>query len=190
MKDKRGRLSSFDLLPEDAHPHIREALDALAKRERTQEDIRNEFNLHLSALGYDPVSRSAFNRRSLSLAKIGEEIRIAREMAAIFAEKLDDMPEGDVGMLIGETLKVIIYNMSQDIAGRDLEVSAKMIKELSLSLQRLEAAGTMSVKRRRQIEERVQKDATEVIETVAKERGMSLEVEQDIKTRILGLKKA
>jgi Protein of unknown function (DUF3486) len=185
MDAKRGRLSSMDLLPEDAWPHVREALDALADRKLPQEKIRETFNAHLLALGYDPVSRSAFNRKSLSLAKIGENIRQAREMAAIFAEKMDDMPDGDVGMLINEMVKVIIYNMTEDIAAKDIEVGAKLLKEVSLTLHRLEQAGNISVKRRREIELRASAKAADVVEKVAKERGLSAETAEAIKNKVL-----
>jgi ribosomal protein L32E len=188
MEAKRGRLSSIDLLPEEAHPHIREAIEALNKRDRPQDDIREELNGHLLALGLGPVSRSAFNRKSLSLAKVGEKIRQAREMAAVFAEKLDDMPEGDVGMLINETIKVLIYELTQDIASLDVSVSAKMLKELSLALHRTEMAGNVSVKRRQQIEQRAQTKASEVVDAVAKSRGLSAETVEDIKSKILGVK--
>ncbi len=186
---KRGRLSSIDLLPEDAWPHVREALDALALRKIPQEKIRETFNAHLLALGYDPVSRSAFNRKSLSLAKVGENIRQAREMAAIFAEKMDEMPDGDVGMLINEMVKVIIYNMTEDIAARDTEVAAKLLKEVSLTLHRLEQAGNISVKRRREIEVRASAKAADVVESVAKERGISRETAEEIKAKVLGISK-
>jgi Protein of unknown function (DUF3486) len=178
MDAKRGRLSSIDLLPEEAHPHIRAAIDALAKRERTQDAIRDELNQHLLALGLDPVSRSSFNRRALALAKIGEDIRRAREMAAVFAEKMDEMPEGDIGMLINEMVKSIIYTMT--------EVSAKLLNGISLSLFRLEQAGNISVKRRREIEAGAKAKASQVVDTVAKARGLSAEVAEEIKAKVLG----
>jgi hypothetical protein len=189
MATKRGRLSSIDLLPEEAWPHVRAAIDALNENRRSQDDIREELNTHLLALDCNPVSRSAFNRRSLALAKIGEGIRQAREMATIFAEKLDDMPEGDVGMLINEMCKVIIYTMTEKIALEDLETTAKMMKEISLSVYRLEQAGSISTKRRQQIVNTANEKASAVIETVAKERGLSRETAEDIKAKILGIAK-
>ena len=116
MQGKRGRLSKIDLLPEEAWPHVKAALAHLAAAKRTAESIREELNGHLLAIGCDPISSSSFNRKSLQLAKIGADISRAREMAAVFAEKLTDMPEGDVGMLINEMCKVILYNMTADAA--------------------------------------------------------------------------
>lgn len=148
---KRGRLSSIDLLPDEAWPHVRAALDALAERRRTQEDIRNELNNHLLTLGCDPVSRSAFHRKALQLAVVGEKIRAAREIAAVFAEKQAAMPEGDVALLINETIKVLIYELVTEEGMTDASTSAKMMKEVSLALYRLEQARKISHGTRAQI---------------------------------------
>lgn len=186
MDRKRGRLSKIDLLPEEAWPHVKAALAALAENKRTAESIREELNGHLLAIGSDPISSSSFNRKSLQLAKIGADISRAREMAAVFAEKLDDMPEGDVGMLINEMCKIILYNMTAEISADDLETSAKMMKEISLSVYRLEQAGSISSKRRSEIEARARSKATEAVQTVAKERGISNDTAQAIIDKVLG----
>jgi len=183
---KRGRLAAIDLLPEEAHPHVQAAIRDLAENRRTAESIREELNGHLLALGLDPVSRSAFNRKSLALAKIGMNIRRSREMAAVFAEKLNDMPEGDVGMLITEMCKSIIYNITEEVAVMDLDVGAKMMKEISLAIYRLEQAGSISSKRRVAIEDRARETAVEAVNTVVKERGISDETAQAIIAKVLG----
>lgn len=183
---KRGRLSSFDLQPEEAWPHIQKAIAELGARRREAEAIRQELNLHLSGIaGASPISSSAFNRKSLQIAKIGRDIAMAREMAAVFAEKVNDMPEGDVGMLINEMCKVIVYNMTADIAAMDLEASAKMMKEISLTVYRLEQAGQISHKRRAAIMDRAKAEATEAVKTVAKERGVSAETVEAILKQVL-----
>lgn len=183
---KRGRKSTIDLLPEEAWPHVKAALQALADNKREAESIREELNLHLSGIeGCQPISRSAFNRKSLQLAKVGADIARAREMAVAFAERLDDMPDGDVGMLINEMIKVIIYNMTADVAAMDMDVAAKMMKEISLSLLRVEQAGSISTKRRTAIETRTKEQATEAVKTVAKDKGLSEDVVDTILTKIL-----
>jgi Protein of unknown function (DUF3486) len=184
---KRGRLSSIDLLPEEAWPHVKLALAALAENKREAESIREELNLHLSGIdGCQPISRSAFNRKSLQLAKIGMDISRAREMAAVFAEKVNDMPEGDVGMLINEMCKVIIYNMTAEASAMDMEASAKMMKEVSLAVYRLEQAGAISVKRRSLIVDRAKAEAGEAVKTVAKAKGLTGDVVNSILDQILG----
>lgn len=183
---RRGRPAKIDLLPEEAWPHVKDALAALGERKRTAESIRQELNGHLLAIGCEPVSSSAFNRKSLQLAKIGADIARAREMAVVFAEKVDEMPDGDVGMLINEMVKVILYNMTADMAAEDMETSAKLMKEISLSLYRLEQAGQISRKRRSDIEDRAKAKATEAVKSVAKERGIGADTVEAILSEVLG----
>jgi hypothetical protein len=182
---KRGKPAKIDLLPESAWPHVKAALQALTENNRYENDIREELNNHLLGLGLDPISRTSFNRKSLQLAKIGADISRAREMAAVFAEKLDEMPEGDVGMLINEMCKVIIYNMTADIASQDLEVAAKLMKEISLAVYRLEQAGQTSTKRRAAIMDRAKTEAGEAVKKVAKEKGISDDTVQAILDKVL-----
>mgnify|MGYP001765272339 CR=1 FL=1 len=186
MAQGRGHLSSIDLLPEEAWPHVRAALDALAKNRRTQEAIRDELNTHLLALGLTPVSKSSFNRRSLALAKIGADIARTREMAAVFAEKLNDMPEGDVGMLINEMVKTLLYDLTERASVENIEVSAKMAKDISLAVFRLEQAGSISTKRRREIEDRAKAKVTEAVKEVGKIKGISSDTQAEIIEKILG----
>ncbi len=184
---KRGRLSSIDLLPEEAWPHVKAALAALAERKREAEDIREELNLHLSGIeGCKPISRTAFNRKSLQLAKIGADIASAREMAAVFAEKVNEMPDGDVGMLINEMCKVIIYNMTAEMSSMDMDVAAKMMKEISLSVYRLEQAGAISAKKQQSYIDRAKQEAGEAVKTVAAKKGLSSDVVNTILDQILG----
>lgn len=189
MATKRGRLSSIDLLPEEAHPHVRDAINALAERKRPQDDIREELNGHLLALGLNPVSRSAFNRKSLTLSEVGERIRQGREMAAIFAEKMDEAPAGDVGLLINETIKTLVYDVIMNQALSDDAASMKMLKEASITLFRLEQARKISVRVHGEITDRVIEQTSEVVDAAVKERGLSRETAEDIKSKILGIAK-
>ncbi len=58
----RGRLSSLDLLPEEARDDLIWAIGELKKRERPQADIHFEFNDRLEARASRRFA-SAFNRR-------------------------------------------------------------------------------------------------------------------------------
>ncbi|MEQ1672340.1 MAG: phage protein Gp27 family protein, partial [Hyphomicrobium sp.] len=109
----RGRLCSLDLLPEDATPAVVKALDALRERKLSQAAILRDLNAELEALDLDitPISKSAFNRKALWLASYGKQIENTREIASVFAEKLDQTPEGDVGLLLGETIKTLIFDV-------------------------------------------------------------------------------
>jgi hypothetical protein len=186
MAKGRGWLSNIDLLPEEAHPHVRAAYDALAADKRTQDSIRDELNSHLLALGLAPISRGSFHRKALALSKVGSQIAKAREVAAIFAEKLDSMPDGDVGMLINEMVKLIIYQMTERLTVEDIATTAKDVKDISLALYRLEQAGGASVSRRQSVVDQARNTAAEAVRKVAKDKGMSSDMEETI-LRALGV---
>lgn len=183
----RGRLSSIDLLPDEAFPHVREAIEQLKARKLPQETIRETLNQHLLALGLDPVSRAAFNRYSLSLAIQGDRIMRAREIASIFAEKMSDAPTDDIGLLINETIKTLVYDIITAMTLDDEAASMKQLKEAALTLQRLEQAKVHKVAGDVKRKEKLVNDAAEAATVAAKAAGLSEETAEAIKAKILGI---
>lgn len=187
-KAKRGRLSYMDMLPEEARPFVRAAYNALGARDRPAEDIRAELNQHLLGIpDAKPISRSAFNRKSLYLAEYGANIAQGREIAAIFAERFGEDPNSDVGLLINETMKTIILDVLMNRAMSDDETSMKLLKEASLTLQRLEQARHSNARTRVQIEQNIVEKAADVVEESAKAAGLSPEKARDIRYKVLGM---
>jgi hypothetical protein len=186
-RGRRGRLSSIDLLPDEARPHVIAALAALKERKRTQDDIRDELNNHLLAMGIDPVSKSAFNRTALHYAMYGRRMMELREMSAHFAQKMDEIPDADVGMLLNEQLKSMAYDLLGELTLSDDAVSMKMLKEASLLVHRLEAAKKLTAQSHKQIVDNYAAKASKVVESVAKTRGLSADTAEEIKAKILGI---
>jgi hypothetical protein len=185
---KRGRLSSIDLLPEQAEPHVLAALKALRERKKPQQQILAELNAALADYGIRPISRSAFNRKALWLAAYGRQLEHAREIAAIVAEKLDEAPAGDVGLLLGETLKTIIFDVLSEASLSDESASMKMLAQASIALRNLEQARRMSVQTRQKIMTDFVRKAGEAVEKVAEQRGLTAETVEVIKAQILGVR--
>lgn len=136
----RGRLSSINLLPDYADAVIAEAMAALADDKLTQTEILDRMNLELLALDppVEPVSRSAFNRHSIRFSAQARRLREARETAAALAERLEDMPEGDIGLMLGETIKAVLNDVLMDgmISGEtpsitDLKAAAETVQRLA-----------------------------------------------------------
>lgn len=163
-KEGRGRLSKIDLLPDEARPFVVTAIEALKVRERTQEAIREEMNLGLLSLGLDPISKSSFNRHALQVAAFGRQLQQAREVAAIMAEKLDETPQGDVGLLLNETIKTLVYDVIMEASLDDESASIAMLKAASDALMRLERARKLSVDTRSKIEKEFVKKASNAID--------------------------
>lgn len=184
----RGRLSSIDLLPEEAAPCVRAALDALAERKRTQEDIRAELNECLGRLGLGPVSRSAFNRKALQIAAVGRQMQQAREVAAVMAEKLNDLPEGDIGLLLVETLKTLIYDVvMREALAEDGGEGLTMLARAADALMRLERARKTNAETRRLAMQAFARQAEEAVERAGREAGLSAEAVAQIRREVLGV---
>lgn len=185
----RGRLSSIDLLPDEAVPHVRAALDALAERRRTQDDIREELNNHLMALDIAPVSKSAFNRKALQVAVNAEKLMQGREIAAIMGEKLAEAGDGDVGLLLNETIKSLVYDVVMDAALSDESQSIKMLKEASITLMRLEQARSLNFTAAVKKKDNFVEIAGEAIEKAATESGLDAATVSQLRRDFLGIVK-
>jgi len=186
---KRGRLSSIDTLPEEADDDVRWAIEELKTRKRTAEDIREEFNNRLLGLGCNPVSKSAFNRYSLHIARHGRAMQEVRDVAALIAERIDEEPDGDVGLLLAETIKTMIYDVMMQEAMSDEAPSMKMLLAAAEAVQRLELARSTSLKAANFKREKFIKDVATIVEDAAKEKGLGADTVEAIKSAILGVPK-
>lgn len=185
---KRGRLSSIDLLPEEAQPFICEALDELRKRKKPQTQILSVLNLKLGGIDCAPISRSAFNRKALWLAAYGAQMEHAREIASIVGEKLEAAPEGDVGLLLSETLKTMIFDVLAEASLSKESPSMVMLGVASEAVRNLEKAREISVGTRAKIDKEFRSKALAAVDKVAADKGLSAETVTAIKANILGIK--
>lgn len=186
----RGRISSIDQLPDEAGPFVVEAIKALNERKRTQEDIREELNNHLLGIGCAPVSSSAFNRYSLNLATQGRKMMQAREVAGIFAERMDEQPDGDVGLLLGETLKTLIYDVIIDSTIEGESPSIKMLGSAAKAVKELELARGANLRAAKLKQDNFIDDTADAVAEMAKEQGLSKSVVEKIRREVLGVGKA
>lgn len=184
----RGRLSSIDLLPEHAERAVQNALDALRARDVPQTQILAQLNFELAALDppVDPVSKSAFNRHSMRFSAQARRLTEAREAASAMAERLDDMPEGDVGLLLGETIKSLINDVLLDEMLTGESPSMKVLHVASDALHRLERARHDNAKTA-ELRNKFVKKAADAVESAAKEKGLTVDTIDGIKAAILGV---
>jgi HD-GYP domain-containing protein (c-di-GMP phosphodiesterase class II) len=66
--------------------------------------------------------------------------------------------------------------------------AVKMMKELALTMQRLEAAASMNVKRETEIRDQARREAADTAEMVAKQGGLKAESVQELRRAILGMR--
>lgn len=181
-RNGRGRLSSLDLLPDEAQEDLIWALSRLNERKRSQTDILFELNDRLAVKGIDPISRSAFNRKSTRLARRTKQLEERRHIYAGIAERLTPEEIGKNDIVLGEFLKVLIDELldGEDLASSDAMQLARAYKDTVVA-QRHSA----DLKRKAEDEARskiatVAKEATDV----ARKAGVSEETLAEINRRL------
>jgi len=148
--DSRGRLSSIDLLPDDAEPEILWAIEQLRSREKPSNAILAEFNARLADRGIGAISKSAWGRYSVRKAVQFRRHDEARRMSAELVAQLGEGGADEVTVMVAELLKV---SMFEALEGRDLKT--KEIMELSRGLSSVVGAQKASAEYRRKLQEEV-----------------------------------
>jgi len=111
MAEGRGRLSSLDLLPEEAQDDIVWAMGELNKRKRTQAEILADLNGRLADKGLDLISKSAFNRRSIRVAAAAKKIAERRALFEGLAPQFTPEKISEADVVIGELIKTLITEL-------------------------------------------------------------------------------
>ncbi|NPA72687.1 MAG: DUF3486 family protein [Gammaproteobacteria bacterium] len=184
-----ARKSSVERLP----PDILEALQSLLRDPRiTQLEATEQINAILEAQGHDEsVSKSAVNRYSMRMQKVGERLTQSREMAKMWIGKLGSQPQGETGKLLNEIIRTLAFETTMSIAENEEPASPKLLSQLALAVQRLEASATDNLKRdeeiRKQERARATEAAAETAASVGKANGLSQQAVTEIKNQILGI---
>lgn len=183
MAEKRGQLSSLDLLPEEAQEDVIWAIGELNKRGRFQKDILEEFNGRLAGKGVGPISSSAFNRASMRIASRASKIEERRKVYAAIADKLTPTDVATNDLVLGEFLKTLIDEMMDGD-----ELTPKNAMELARAYHSTISAQKLSIERRRSLEAEFAKRTDEVIERVASEGGLSADRVAQLRRDFLGVR--
>ncbi|RIV82966.1 DUF3486 family protein [Aurantiacibacter xanthus] len=184
----RGRLSSIDLLPEEAEADVVWALEKLRDRKLPQTVILAEFNERLMDKGLEPISKGAFSRyavrKAIQFRKLDEVQRISGELVTSLGS---DGPD-QVTVAVAEMLKLAMFQMLEEG-----EVDSKNIMELGRALQSAVNAQRASDEYRKQLEARVSKQieqAADKAEEMAREAGLSPERIEQLRRDFLGVREA
>ncbi|MDY0212565.1 MAG: DUF3486 family protein [Desulfuromonadaceae bacterium] len=164
--------SSIDRLPVD----IRTQLQELLRDPRvTQLDATEQINRILAEDGHaEQISKSAVNRYSMRMAKVGRRLQESREVAQMWIGKLGATPQGEVGNLVNEILRTLSFDISLILQDGELNAESApevvgMLKDLALTSMRLEQSANLNVEREKEIRaqerERLQKQTLEAVET-------------------------
>jgi hypothetical protein len=191
MAKGRGRLSSLDLIPEEGQEDIRWAYAELNKRERTAADILEELNGRLVDKGLAEyiISKSAFNRRSVAIARAGERIKMSRAIFSGIADHLtpENIDQGNIAL--GEFIKALIAELVSEAEG---ELSPKEVMELARGFGAVVLAQKVSHDRKSKGEKDLAAKAEKTADAVAKvarEAGLSADQVAKIRRDVLGVRK-
>ncbi|PHS66355.1 MAG: hypothetical protein COB09_02525 [Thalassobium sp.] len=187
-KATRGRGSKVEQLPDE----VKTFLDSLLRdRQFTQQEILDEVNKQIDALGLsedEKLSRSGLNRYASKMEAIGKRMRETNAIADAWVNRLGDKPTGQVGNLLIQMTRSMAFDIA--LAAQENEdepASLGMLKELALTIQRLEKASMDSLKREKEIRKAFAEEAAAKAETVAKQAGLTARAVQTIKNEILGI---
>lgn len=188
----RGRLSSIDLLPPECDQIITWAAQEFATRKRTLVEIYGEFKEKLIGLqgelglGFTIPAFSSFHRHSIRQADMARRLEQTREIAATISERLDANDSDDLTLIAAEAIKTLIFELLQDAGEGGL--SPKEAMELARALQSALAAQNVSTLRRQKVQAEFEAKTEKVIETVAKEAGLSAAAISQLRKDFLGVR--
>lgn len=184
------RPSTIERLP----PDILEQLHALLRDPRvTQLDATARINAILDADGIEErVSKSAVNRYAVKMGEVGERLRESRQVAEMWIAKLGAAPQGQVGHLVNEILRTLAFDLALTVQRGEIDPDdapevAKMLKNMSIAMERLERAASENVKREQEIRAQVKREAADVAVNVARKGGLSSTAVDTIRREILGI---
>lgn len=197
----RGRLSSIEMLPEEADEAIAWANAQLRERKMSQTEIHRQFNAMLAQQGLKPVTWSSFSRFSLRLASELRRMQASRDITNMVLARHDPSDSSDATIAAVELFKARLVQMVVD---QD-ETDPKLLAQASLTLARLSATEQREaeVKRRDRHEQRTdsereeaarkQREAEDAQQSagtasrIAAEAGLSAERVAAIRLGVLGL---
>ncbi len=180
-KRKPSRPSSITALD----PRVREAVDAAVREGRMTIDQI----VQLIAAQGEEASRSAVGRYVKNARARLEDFHQAQEIAKVWVDKLGKEPDGDIGRMLLEMLRVLAFKSLGDLeaaspedlmflgkALKDIAGADKLVVDREINLRKLLAAEAAKV-------------ASEVVKTV-KKAGLSDETVEAIRSKILGIPEA
>lgn len=163
-------------------PAIKKAVDTAVREGRA---TINEIVGLVKGLGGD-ASRSAVGRYVKNANERMEDYRQATQIAAVWVDKLGKEPEGDVGRMLLEMLRVVAFKTIgslEDATPEDLMFLGKALKDFA-GADKLAVDKAINV--RKLIQARAEKVAGEIVKE-GKKQGVTEETLQIWRNKVLGV---
>lgn len=133
-------------------PEVKKKIDELAKNKAlTQEQITQAANAHALDVGEEGVGKSTVNRYLMSFNEVMKKREESTLVAKQWISRMGDIPDGDYGRAMVEILRTLSFDLSiaasQKGLGEDLPGTVRMVKDLSVMIERVERAASENQKR-------------------------------------------
>ncbi len=191
MASGRGRLSFWDTLPDWAEPARLVASKLLNENKLTQLEILDQVNGELRRLAWEEgiseapqASKSSLNRLSMKLAGLSRRMRDARAMFEGLNEHLDHDSVDESSVILGEFLKTLILELNVDGAATDPKGAMELARAYLAAVQ----GQKISAERRAKLQREYESKTAKVIDTVAKEAGLSKATIAQLRREFLGVR--
>lgn len=187
-REGRGRLSSIDVLPDDAEPDVRWADEQLRERKLPANAILVEFNKRLADRGIASISKSAWSRYSVRKAIRFRELDLIRRLSNDVTDSLGPTGSDEVTTTIAEMVKV---NLFQSLERGEL--TPKEAMEAARALAAVVSAQRLSAEHRKRLEEKINAEVEQAADravALAKEAGLSADRIAQMRRDVLGLRVA
>lgn len=165
-REGRGRLSSIDLLPEEAEAAVAWANEQLRAPKLPQTVIFTEFNERLADLGLEPISKSSFSRYAVRKAVQFRRHDEARRMSAELVAQLGPEGADEVTVMVAELIKL---TMLEQLEGGQLTTKGAM--ELARGLSSVVSAQKTSAEHRRKMQDELLAKVDKAIAKAGEESG-------------------
>lgn len=170
-------------------PAIKDAVDAAVREGRASTD---DIVALIRDMGGE-ASRSAVGRYRFSQDRIFAAQRQASELSKIWIDRFGREPDGDVGRLISEMLKTVVFeHLAEGVGGEQgAEFDPGQISKLANAIHKLAGADKLTADRilkvRREAAAETAKKAADAAVAVAGEKGLSADTVALIRQKILGV---
>jgi hypothetical protein len=169
-------------------PDILEQLQALLRDPRvTQLDATKRINAILAEQGEPPLSKSAVNRYSIKMDRIGAKLQQSRAIAEMWIGKLGSEPAGQTGKLLNEVVRNLAFDAAMHMAEDEEPAHPGAIKELAIAIEKLENAASKNEQRDAMIRKQALEEAANKAADIAKRNGLTADAIATFKREMLGV---